>query len=1750
MPSPSVSRARSGAATVAVMAIVASLLIGFAAPASAAPGEAEGGIASRAVPGGATAEVERLSGASRFDTSASISRERFSPGVEVAYVANGMQFPDALSAAPLAAIDGAPLLLSNTAALPQPVRVELERLRPQSIVVLGGRGAVSDAVAADLAALTEGDVTRLSGASRFETSAAISRRGFADGADTVFIANGMAFADALSGAPAAGMLGGPVLLVSPTELPAAVETELERLGPDRIVVLGGTGAVSQRVATRLASIAPDAEIDRWNGASRYETSAKISSESLDPGVPVAYVASGASFPDALSGAPVAGMESGPVLLVPGKEIPDAVRAELARLDPGAIVVLGGSGAVNASVAAELATFADPSIVRVRTADGASVPLAGAADGSALVNVRVPAGRSPLELSAGGAPVLSVDRGVAASTSVLVPVVDGRVALTGSASALVTIETLVSFAHGSAMPGATAALPKPVLRADTTAGLSGDALGQTPLHVGLTGLGGVPATGVRAVHVTATVDVDAATTLALGDQSMPIPAGSTSITTIVMPGAGGAVPASIADGTGSLRLDVRGWVAEADGTTNIVNVEGGYVPARATDPGVTAVTDEAPAAIDVAAVSDREFSLLLVTAMSDESARLTASADGEVLIDPERGAAPQLVVADAEEFALSAGAADVTWTHVGDVLGEALVGGAAPTVAITSPSAGATIDLAESGMVAIEGTVETSGASIRSLDVDARGSRVGWAVPVYSGAGLAWRFDTSSPVDGDVTFTVEARDRANGVGSDTRTVEFVLPGETDVVMAPDAAVVPSAGENAVVAAVTDDAVVLTESPEFVPGDVIVSGVSDEAPEGFLRRVTAIDETDGEWRVHTVHAAITDVVYQADEEDVIDLMGVGEPTLDTDVAPGAGDTPVEIIDEGEPAVVFVDEEDVDLEPYDQVDAGPVAAAGAGLRTSALDFGIDEEITRTLKIGVDLGWKTGDEKPKDTSKATKAKKDVVKTEIKATGGLSLSGAMEFGTSLHIVLKISATWDWGGPKVTVNEFSTVMGVKVKQSATVEAFLQVQMSHSHEHSVAKVKPAPVTFPVGPVPVVITTDFTVSSLASFTARVAVKTELSGQSEQKYGFTYSTDDGLEPVNTSTRTFKTPVLGRYGDAEVSGALEVSLGPKVSMSMNIYDAAGPEFFASAKVGGKATFTQDASGTDVDVSVFIDAGVGGKVKLLVPIIDHVLLEHELFSRSERFNLAHWEWDLTNVPVIGGGDGGDDDTPPDTVIDIPDPELRDCINEILERPSGEPISKGDLDQLTSVWCTGAYDISSLSGLEHASNLELVDMRGMAGLESIAPLAGLDLRQLLLGESGVSDLSPIALLSLSKLDIGGTAVTDLSALTSHREMRELRIYGLPVGDLGPIRDMRKLRSLNISSTEISDLAGIESLTGLEELSMQYAPLEEGALSRIAGLTKLTSLAADGTVSTDLEPLTRLTSLRALTLAGNGITDITPLAGLTDLEHLILSDNDISDASALGSLTSIRTLSVNDNQIESALWLEGMRDLTSLNLQHNRIRELGSVADAAGLRHVALGDNAITDLSGLGDTSRLESLGVDDQRVLADDAYVNTPMPAPRVHIPSGEVAVDIEPAPSAAGAIADGVLTWTTTGMGTLTWSTQIPFGAGEADFGGSIQMAVLDPPTFPLDQITSSPEPYISGDPRPGVTLTLQGGDWQPWPVELSYQWFRNGVAIPGATFISWGAGPSDVGARYSVRIIATKDFPDGTKTVTKWTPEVVIVR
>ncbi len=200
-------------------------------------------------------------------------------------------------------------------------------------------------------------VARVYGSDRYATAASVSMRAFPDPAEvsTVVLATGESWPDALGGAGLAGAVGGPVLLTSRASLPASVQRELSRLGPERVLVLGGPSAVSDEVLAQVTA-AVSGKVERIAGSDRYGTAAltanrlvaelKASGREFDG---TAYLATGDDFADALSVSPVSAFHSRPVLLVHKDRVPGSTAAALTALGVNRAYVVGGEAAVGRGV---------------------------------------------------------------------------------------------------------------------------------------------------------------------------------------------------------------------------------------------------------------------------------------------------------------------------------------------------------------------------------------------------------------------------------------------------------------------------------------------------------------------------------------------------------------------------------------------------------------------------------------------------------------------------------------------------------------------------------------------------------------------------------------------------------------------------------------------------------------------------------------------------------------------------------------------------------------------------------------------------------------------------------------------------------------------------------------------------------------------------------------------------------------------------------------------------------------------------------------------------------------------------------------------------------------------------------------------------------------------------------------------------------------------------------------------------------
>jgi putative cell wall-binding protein len=198
-------------------------------------------------------------------------------------------------------------------------------------------------------------IDRISGESRYSTAVAVARAAYPTGAPVVYVAQGANYPDALGAAPAAVAEGGPLLLTETMHLTAIVRDAIDDLDPEKIVVAGGTGAVSAAVFDELKAMVPNTI--RVGGVDRYETARLLVEQAFDT-APFAFVATGSDFPDALSASAAAGAVGAPVILVPGllSTIDVATKELIQSLGVANTRIVGGTGVVSQGIQNALATI--------------------------------------------------------------------------------------------------------------------------------------------------------------------------------------------------------------------------------------------------------------------------------------------------------------------------------------------------------------------------------------------------------------------------------------------------------------------------------------------------------------------------------------------------------------------------------------------------------------------------------------------------------------------------------------------------------------------------------------------------------------------------------------------------------------------------------------------------------------------------------------------------------------------------------------------------------------------------------------------------------------------------------------------------------------------------------------------------------------------------------------------------------------------------------------------------------------------------------------------------------------------------------------------------------------------------------------------------------------------------------------------------------------------------------------------------
>ena len=198
-------------------------------------------------------------------------------------------------------------------------------------------------------------INRLAGDNRFSTAAAISKASYPNGADTVILAFGLNYADALAGVPLAEKLNAPILLTHTKTLPDETLAEIKRLGAKKVIILGGEGAITKNVVKTLE--ANGLKTKRIAGQSRFGTATAIAAE-LNKAPEELFFVYGLNSADALSVGGVAAAKGAPIIYLTTDGKLNADTEAYLKSVKGKVknaYIIGGDGVISNAMMKNVAT---------------------------------------------------------------------------------------------------------------------------------------------------------------------------------------------------------------------------------------------------------------------------------------------------------------------------------------------------------------------------------------------------------------------------------------------------------------------------------------------------------------------------------------------------------------------------------------------------------------------------------------------------------------------------------------------------------------------------------------------------------------------------------------------------------------------------------------------------------------------------------------------------------------------------------------------------------------------------------------------------------------------------------------------------------------------------------------------------------------------------------------------------------------------------------------------------------------------------------------------------------------------------------------------------------------------------------------------------------------------------------------------------------------------------------------------------
>ena len=381
-------------------------------------------------------------------------------------------------------------------------------------------------------------------------------------------------------------------------------------------------------------------------------------------------------------------------------------------------------------------------------------------------------------------------------------------------------------------------------------------------------------------------------------------------------------------------------------------------------------------------------------------------------------------------------------------------------------------------------------------------------------------------------------------------------------------------------VTEDSISFTSNPKYKTGDIIVAGIIDSAPNGFIRRVTNVTKSNGVYEYKTEYAVLTDVF---EEAHIIKTF------------------------------VITDEEVKNMDDIDN-----------GVMTLNLSTATNDPVIQSLAYNNNSNLninKTSAVKIKPSENGLGV---MIELDDKMGESLQVNGQVEVATYFEI-------------KIDIENGEINFGMAVHTDTSGELFVGLKeelfdkndkdnFSGEYEKEIISKSLPNIQFSIGPVPVVITNDFELSAEVSAQLEGQIGTTVGVNAERVSGFEYSSKTG-KIVEINEKNYLSDGIEWKTEAKASGELEA--GIYAHLVTKLYGSTGTDLSVgiAGDVEGELALGIDEKSEPTmygKLALSVAPKASGKIVVTVPVVDYDLVEAEIFKVTLP---AFWEkeWEVAN---------------------------------------------------------------------------------------------------------------------------------------------------------------------------------------------------------------------------------------------------------------------------------------------------------------------------------------------------------------------------------------------------------------------------------------------------------------------------------------------------------------------------------------------